>query len=92
MPQSAVVVITGSAIANGTLDRLLELSCDARKIAVVGPTASMVPDPVFDRGVDYFGGVQVKDARLLMTVLSEAGGTPQMKREAVDLVTYTRPF
>jgi uncharacterized protein (DUF4213/DUF364 family) len=92
LPQSAVVVITGSAIANGTLDRLLELSYNARKIAVVGPTASMVPDPVFERGVDYFGGVQVKDAELLMTVLSEAGGTPQMKREAVDLVTYTRPF
>jgi len=25
-----------------------------------------------------------------MTILSEAGGTPQMKREAVDLVTYVK--
>ena len=90
LPESDVVVITGSALANGTLDRLLELSCQARKVAVVGPTVSIVPDPLFRRGVDYCGGVQVRDAELLMTVLSEAGGTPQMKREAVDLVTYVK--
>jgi len=91
IPASDVVVITGSALANGTLDRLLELACDAKKVAVVGPTVSIVPDPLFDRGVDYCGGIMVKDADLLMTVLSEAGGTPQMKREAVDLVTYQNP-
>jgi uncharacterized protein (DUF4213/DUF364 family) len=88
LPKSDIVIITGSAIANGTLDRLLELCYNARETAVVGPTVSIVPDPLFRRGVNYCGGIKVKDADLLMTVLSEAGGTPQMKRESVDLVTY----
>ncbi len=88
LPQSDIVIITGSALANGTLDRLLELCYNARELTVVGPTVSIVPDPLFNRGVKYCGGIQVKKADLLMTVLSEAGGTPQMKREAVDLVTY----
>jgi uncharacterized protein (DUF4213/DUF364 family) len=78
-------------MANGTLDRLLDLSKDSREIVVVGPTISIVPDPLFRRGVTYCGGVQVKNSDLLMTILSEAGGTPQMKREAVDLVTYKNP-
>jgi uncharacterized protein (DUF4213/DUF364 family) len=88
LPKSDIVIITGSALANGTLDRLLELSYNTREIAVVGPTVSIVPDPLFKRGVKYCGGIQVKNPDLLMKVLSEAGGTPQMKREAVDLVTY----
>jgi uncharacterized protein (DUF4213/DUF364 family) len=91
LPLSDVVVITGSAIANGTLDRLLELSTNARTVAVVGPTASMVPDPLFSRGVDYCGGIQVKNPELLMKILSEAGGTPHMRGEAVDFVTYLAP-
>jgi hypothetical protein len=91
LPASDIVIITGSAMANGTLDRLLELSKDSRQIVVVGPTISIVPDPLFRRGVTYCGGVQVKNSDLLMTILSEAGGTPQMKREAVDLVTYKNP-
>jgi len=60
LPESDVVVITGSALANGTLDRLLELSCHARKVAVVGPTVSIVPDPLFRCGVDYCGGVAIQ--------------------------------
>ena len=91
IPESDVVILTGSSLGNGTLDRLLELASNARKVAVVGPTVSMVPDPLFKRGVDFCGGIQVVDPDLLMTVLSEAGGTPQMKREAAELVTYRRP-
>lgn len=90
LPRSDVVLITGSAIVNGTLDRLLELSCCARLVAVVGPTASMLPEPLFKRGVDYCGGIQVLDAELLMKILSQAGGTPQMKKRAVYFVTYYR--
>ncbi|MBN2334961.1 DUF364 domain-containing protein [Candidatus Bathyarchaeota archaeon] len=91
IPQSDVVLITGSTLANGTLDRLLELAADAKKTAVVGPTVSIAPDPLFKRGVDYCGGVSVKDPDLLMKVLREAGGTPHMKRAAVELVTYMNP-
>lgn len=90
VPESDVVIITGSTLANGTIDRLLELSKNARKIAIVGPTTSIVPTPLFERNVDYCGGIQISDPDMLMTVLQEAGGTPQMK-QAGTLVTYMNP-
>ena len=45
LPKASVVIITGAAIANGTIDRLLELSAGARYIALISPSATVVPDP-----------------------------------------------
>ncbi len=87
VPEADVAVITGSALANGTLDRLLELARDARTVAIVGPTASCLPDPLFGRGVDYVGGIRIRDADKAMQILSEGGGTPQL-RQAGEFVTF----
>ena len=87
VPQADVVVITGSSLANGTIDRLLELAGNARTIALVGPTVSCLPDPFFKRGVDFTGGIRIHDADKAMQVLSEGGGTPQLK-QAGEFVTF----
>jgi uncharacterized protein len=87
VPQADIVVITGSALANGTLDRLLELAEEARTVAVVGPTASCLPDALFRRGADYIGGIRIRDADTAMRILSEGGGTPQLRR-AGEFVTF----
>jgi len=87
LPEADVAVITGSALTNGTLDRLLELAQDARTVAIVGPTASCLPEPLFRRGVDYVGGIRIRDADKAMRILSEGGGTPQL-RKAGEFVTF----
>jgi uncharacterized protein (DUF4213/DUF364 family) len=87
VPKADIVVITGSALSNGTLDRLLQLSSNARTIALVGPTASCVPDPLFKRGVDYVGGIRIYDADKAMQVIAEGGGTPRL-RMAGEFVTF----
>lgn len=87
LPEADVVVITGSTLSNGTLDRLLELTNNARTVAIVGPTASCLPDPLFSRGVDYVGGIRICNADKAMQILSEGGGTPQLKR-AGEFVTF----
>jgi uncharacterized protein (DUF4213/DUF364 family) len=79
IPEANVVLITGSAIANGTIGRLLELAARARSVIVVGPSASMIPDPLFKRGVDLIGGIIVTDPDRAMQVVAEGGGTPQLK-------------
>lgn len=86
VPEADVVVITGSSLANGTVDRLLELAADARSVALVGPTVSCVPDPLFRRGVDYAGGVRIRNADKAMQVIAEGGGTPRL-RLAGEFVT-----
>jgi len=86
LPEADVVIITGSAIANGTIERLLQLSQTAREVGVVGPSASIVPDPLFKRGADIVGGVIVTDADKALRIVAEGGGTPQL-RAAVRFVT-----
>ena len=87
VPEADIVVITGSTLANGTLDRLLELAENARIVAIVGPTASCLPEPLFRRGVKYIGGIRIRDADMAMQILSEGGGTPQLRR-AGEFVTF----
>lgn len=86
IPEADIVFITGSAIANGTIGRLLELAAKARTVIVVGPSASIIPDPLFRRGVDLIGGVIVTDPDKAMQVVAEGGGTPQLK-SATKFVT-----
>jgi uncharacterized protein (DUF4213/DUF364 family) len=88
LPQADVVVITGSTLANGSIDRLLELAANARIVAVVGPTASSVPDPLFTRRVTYVGGIAIHDADMALQVIAEGGGTPRL-RTAGAFITFT---
>ncbi len=56
------VVSTCTVMLNDTLDAVLAACRNARHIAIVGPTAGCVPDPLFARGVDAIGGRRVVDA------------------------------
>lgn len=71
LPKANVVVISGTSLVNGTLDRLLELSKRARFVAIVGPTASVLPEPLFERGVNVVAGVRAKSPEIV-DVVAEA--------------------
>jgi len=47
-----VVYITGETVVNETIDKLLELSKDARIRIIYGPTCSFYPKILFERGID----------------------------------------
>jgi uncharacterized protein (DUF4213/DUF364 family) len=49
------------AIVPHSLDQLLGFCRVARQVIVAGPTASMYPDPLFDRGVTVLGGIAVHE-------------------------------
>jgi len=74
LPRADVAVITGSAIPNKTIDRLLSLAQGAREICVVGPTAGIIPDALFSRGVTMVGCVKVLEPHKIMRIISEGGG------------------
>jgi len=79
LPKADIVIITGSAIANKTIDRVLELSKKAREIGVVGPSAGIIPDPLFKRGVKIISSIKPVDADKLLQIIEEGGGTSQIK-------------
>ena len=56
-----IVLITGSSLVYGGLERYLTLSRKASKVIVLGPTSSMTPEPFFKRGADIVAGVKIED-------------------------------
>lgn len=73
VPKADLFVITGTTLINDTLEGLLEMRKPGAEVIVVGPTASMLPDAFFRRGVNTIGGVMVTDADRTLNVIAEAG-------------------
>ena len=73
LPLADLLVITGTTLINDTLAGLLQLRKPGARIIVVGPTASMLPDAFFKRGVSVLGGITVTDPDRVLNVISEGG-------------------
>ncbi len=56
------VLCTSSVLINGTAERMLGHCSHAQRLAMIGPGAGCLPDPLFARGVTLFGGSWVTDA------------------------------
>ena len=66
IPWADIVVSTGTTLINDTLEGLLMAARPDTDFIVVGPSASILPGPLFARGVDSVGGVLVTDADQLL--------------------------
>jgi uncharacterized protein (DUF4213/DUF364 family) len=77
--QADIVFIKGSTIVNDTLDTILSWITNAREIIVVGPSAGLIPDPLFDRNVTMVSGMQVLNPLKVIQIIAENGGTPHFK-------------
>ena len=76
-----ILFCTGTTLINDTLENILEkYKRKARKIILIGPTASMIPDILFDYGVDIVGGIEIFDSETTIRVLQEGGGTKLFKK------------
>jgi uncharacterized protein (DUF4213/DUF364 family) len=76
-------VFTGAAIANGSMEQLISFVPSDAAIAVVGPTAGFVPEPLFRRNVAMVGTVVVTDIDQALEILSEGGGGYRLFGECV---------
>lgn len=55
------VLMTSTVLLNDTLDAVLACCRSARAVAMVGPGAGCLPEPLFDRGVTAIGGNWIAD-------------------------------
>lgn len=67
------LIITGVTLLNDTLEEILSLKKSGAEVIVVGPTVSMSPKALFDRGASYAGGVYTTHADELLDVIAQAG-------------------
>ena len=76
-----VLFCTGTTLINNTIEDILErFKRKARKIVLLGPTASLIPDILFDHGVDIVGGMEILNSEDTLRILQEGGGTKIFKK------------
>ena len=68
------ILSTSTVLLNDTLDAVLERCRHAERVALIGPGASCLPDPLFARGVTLLGGNWVVDGDSFKAALR--AGTP----------------
>jgi len=61
MDGADVVFVTGSTLIYGGIERYLAAAPDAATVVCIGATASLLPDPLFDAGIDVVAGADVTD-------------------------------
>jgi len=87
---SEVVIMTGTAVVNHTIDNLLSLIRDDQRTAIIGPTASMVPDAFFERGVDIMAGVRILDADGMIKILKQGGSAYHLLKECSEKIAFIK--
>ena len=65
------VLITGTTVLNETIDDILQYCTNATQASIIGPTASFLPDPIFDRGINILGGAFVVDSDSLIRSIQQ---------------------
>jgi uncharacterized protein (DUF4213/DUF364 family) len=63
------VLATGTLLLNGTLEAMLAHAPRARRFVLVGPSAGLLPDALFERGVSAIGGSWVRDPAAFVQAL-----------------------
>ncbi len=69
-----LALITGASIANGTIDELLNTVKADAMIVVAGPTASFLPEALFNKGVNIVSGAIVTDPDRALDMIGEGAG------------------
>ncbi len=71
LEKSDAAILTGTAIVNHSIDSILPHIKKAKRTAIIGPTASMIPDAFFRRGVSVMAGVRVSDPEKMSNILKQ---------------------
>jgi len=83
--KATAVTITGSALVNGTFDKLLEYTQHARLVTVYGGSVGFIPDVLFERGVHIVYSSRISDPESF-----EYGMMNDLNMEAVMQTTQTQ--
>jgi uncharacterized protein (DUF4213/DUF364 family) len=90
LEESDVVIITGTAIVNHTIDHILSYVSDKQRTAIIGPTASMIPDAFFNRGVDIMAGVRILRPDRMIKILKRGGSAYRLLKDCAEKIAFIR--
>ncbi|MFW9969543.1 MAG: Rossmann-like domain-containing protein [Candidatus Odinarchaeota archaeon] len=76
-----ILFCTGTTLVNDTLEPILnKFKRKSQEIILIGPTASIIPDILFDQGIDIVGGMKILNSEATLQILQEGGGTKLFKK------------
>lgn len=88
IPRADIVAITGSTLANGSLQRLLDLSRGCT--VVFGPSTPLSPI-LFRWGVDLIGGTRVTDTEAILLRISQGGNSVCQFKDHLEFLALRKP-
>jgi len=90
VPRADLLVITGTTLLFHSLEAILACAKPGAKVVLVGPTASMLPDAFFRRGVSVMGGDLVTRPDELLDILCEGGSGYHFFGKSADQMAIRR--
>jgi uncharacterized protein (DUF4213/DUF364 family) len=90
LEKSDVVIITGTAIVNHTIDHILSHMNGRQRTAIIGPTASMVPDAFYGRGVVIMAGFRIQDSDLMIKILKQGGSAYHLLKGCGEKIAFIK--
>jgi uncharacterized protein (DUF4213/DUF364 family) len=88
LPNSDVIIISASTLANQTFDELLALRGKAREVVLLGPSTPLYPKPFFEQGVTAVMGTKIFNPITMLTIVSEAGGTKKLHQYCGEKIAF----
>lgn len=85
-----ILIITGVTLINHSLEGILAAANPRAQIAVMGPTASALPEPLFKRNVSIVGGVVVTNPDKLLEIISTGGSGHHFLDKYADRIVIER--
>ncbi len=90
LKESKVVIVTGTAIVNHSIDTILSFVSNGKRTAIIGPTASMIPDAFFERGVGVMAGVRILEPDLMIKILKQGGSAYHLLRQCSEKIAFIK--
>ena len=90
LEESNVIVMTGTAIVNHSIDTILSHLNKGIRSAIIGPTASMLPDAFFKRGVDVMAGVRILNSDSMISILKQGGSAYHLLKECSEKMAFVK--
>jgi uncharacterized protein (DUF4213/DUF364 family) len=79
LEECTVAIITATSIVNDTLEGILRRLGNPRRVAILGPSTPLCEEAFRGTPVNHLGGSVVMDAQSVLQIISEGGGTPEMR-------------
>ena len=79
LQSATVALVTATTLLYDSLEEILAGLGDSRHTVLLGPSTPMIPELFADTPIHHLGGVRINDARGILQIVANGGGTRSMR-------------